>query len=130
MPLIRTKYDKSRSHKLQIVILMEESIALYLNLHSLAMGTSRTQTIRSLIEQWYAYTSADITEEMLIDKIMARAEQQWEVLQQHARTKSQYENYDDFLDQLERELKNKDPKIDRGIVKTIIRRLDEKNKDR
>ena len=131
MALFRTKYDKSRVYR--VIIYLPEHVALYLNLYALAEGNARTQTVRALVETWYRETSERMTEEMLIDKVITRAEIQWDVIQSVARTKAQYESFDDFLDQLEKELsreKGNVAKIDQSIIHTIIRRLDEKNKSR
>ena len=132
MPLFRTKYDKSKTQK--VVTFIPESVTLYLNLHCLAHGHTRTQAVRELVEAWYRRTYEDMPEEVLIDKIIDTAEKQWEIAQSVSKTKAQYENFDDFLDQLENELSNEYrkkrnlPLLDPTICKTVISRLDEKNK--
>ena len=75
MPLFRTKYDKSKTQR--VVTFVPEQVSLYLTLHCLAHGHTRTQAVRELIEAWYRRTHEDMSEEINIYKIVETAEQQW-----------------------------------------------------
>jgi len=127
MVLLRTKTGKKAPCKVHAYL--PEYMLDYLNLYALAMGKFRSKILLGLVEDWYSLAIEDKTEEMLIDLIVENVQNQWEMLQRAAKTKSKYISFDDFLDQLETELSSgKKPQINSETAKTIIRILDEKNK--
>ena len=113
----------------RFTILLKEDVIRYLYLYCLAMGETRSFTVRELVDDWYHTTKEEWPADVLFERIVDAIERQWKISQTgKSKATPRYDNFDQFLDQLESELSKSYSKVDPVTTKALIHRLDEKNR--
>jgi hypothetical protein len=89
-----------------------------------------------MVDDWIRETKIEETEELLIDEVIDRVDDEWELCCRLAKSRDEPEpDFNEFLDRLEAELTRKDEryskkqKIDPEIAEKIIERVYEKNRE-
>lgn len=112
------KYKRGKGLYLKV----DPEILRYASLHALNKGIPRSELFRNLITEWYDDVKDRVSEDAIFDSIVYQIYKIWQ------NKKSKYKNFDEYLDQLERELTIQRSPIDKDSVIRIIRMVDEKNK--
>ena len=120
MPIVRAKIGYTKLK--MITITLPADMVNYATLYGLSKGESRAKVIRAPILTWYNDKMGEISEERLIENIVYQLDRIWQ------NKKSKYKDFDEYLDQLEYELGRRKSPIEPGIIKLIILKLDEKNR--
>jgi hypothetical protein len=108
----------------------------YLGVYAMAKGFSRSRIARTVLDDWAEAAKVEETEEMLVDEVVDRAEDQWDLACKLAKSRGEPEPlFKSFLLQLEEELAREDPRYARKqavsprIAEMIMDRIYEKNRE-
>ncbi len=125
MTILRAK-RQSKYKQLRIFLPTDKynDVLNYMELYALANGVSKSSIVRELIVDWHVHKSSITSTTKLIDNIVYQVYGIWQ------NKKAKYDNFEEYLDQLEKELSGNRTPIDGPTVKIIIRKLYDKHEEK
>lgn len=106
-----------------VVITFPPKIVEYLSIYSISRGYARSKLLREIITRWYEEMLGEQSLETVYDVVVQKVYEIWQT------KKSRYEDFEEYLDQLQRELSFRRSPIDDEAIKIIVQKLYEKEQE-